>query len=134
MNKIQCLHTPISQKSDDTSKKYWCPTCGNRLFFRLDSEIAMLIHREDCRDKAIPVHTPLVTPEPTTWGESGGDEVITLHDSIFNVGSIPRWMVGDNVSAFVDHYSEHYWMAEHGKCLVRSDVIQAMNFLERTKK
>lgn len=78
---------------------------------------------------------PLATSEPTTWGESGGEEAITLHDSIFNVGSIPRWMVGDNVSAFVDNYPDHHWwMAEHGKCLVVGDVVIAINFLERSKK
>lgn len=71
----------------------------------------------------------------TTWGESGGDEAITMHDSILNVESIPRWMVGDNVSASVGKYTDHYWwMAEHGKCMVVGDVVAALNFLERSKK
>ena len=95
------------------------------------------LHRDTVstgRREAIPSFTPLAAPEMTTWGESGGDEAITLHDSIGNVGSIPRWMVGDNAWHFVDHYSEHYWMRQHGKRQVYGDVIQAMNFLERTKK
>lgn len=71
----------------------------------------------------------------TTWGESGGDEAITLHDVVTNVGTFCVWMVGDNASTFVDYYDgESYWMAEHGKCLVPGDVVQAINFLERSKK
>lgn len=74
------------------------------------------------------------TVETTTWGESGGDEAITLHDVVTNVGTFYVWMVGDNASTFVDHYDgESYWMAEHGKCMVPSDVVDAMNFLERSK-
>jgi hypothetical protein len=47
-------------------------------------------HHGVCDFKAIPVYRPLDVPEPTTWGESGGEEAIT-------------------------------------------DVVDAMNFLERSK-
>lgn len=86
-------------------------------------------HHGACDFKAIPVCTPLATPEPTTWGESGGDEAITLHDN----SATPSLMVGDNGHNFVANYRDIYWMAEHGKGLVEGDVVQAMNFLERSK-
>jgi hypothetical protein len=95
-------------------------------------------HHGVCDFRAIPVYRPLDVPEPTTWGESGGDEAITLHDVVTNVGTFYVRMVGDNVSTFVDHYDgddgESYWMAEHGRCLIPGDVVDAMNFLERSKK
>jgi hypothetical protein len=100
---------------------YWCTECE------------CIAEGKLCKDNAIPVVKPLATPEPTTWGESRGEETITLHDVVTNAGSVPRWTVGDNERDFVDSYSESYWMAEHGKCLVKGDIVQAMNFLERRK-
>jgi hypothetical protein len=72
---------------------------------------------------------PLATPEPTTWGESGGAEAITTHIN----SATPWWMVGDNDRAVVDRYSDLYWMRQHGKRQVYGDVVDAMNFLERSK-
>ena len=84
-----------------------------------------------CLEKLIPVHTPLAVPEETTWGESGGAEAITLH-----INSVtPWWMVGDNHRASFDHYADMYWIAEHGKSIVvEGDVVDAMNWLARSKK
>ena len=81
-------------------------------------------------EKEIPTFKPLDVPEPTTWGESGGEEAITLH-----INSVtPWWMVGDSFRAVVDRYLDLYWMRQHGKSQVYGDVVIGMNFLERSKK
>lgn len=71
---------------------------------------------------------PLATPEPTTWSESGGDEAITLHLN----GATPWWMLGDRNVRVVDNYHDAWWMT--GRTLRTGDVVEAMNFLERSKK
>ena len=112
---------------------YWCPMCGGleqtpNPFPWMPGQAW---HHGACDFRAIPVYTPLDVPEQTTWSESGGDEAITLHDVV----TFCVWMVGDNASTFVDHYDgESYWMAEHGECMIQGDVVDAMNFLERSKQ
>lgn len=117
-------------------KRYWCQTCGEITPTDLFGLADIVVHTKTCVSTSIPFVEPLAVPEPTTWGESGGDEAITLSDVVANVGTFHVWMVGDNASTFVDQYDdgESYWLAEHGECMVPGDVVQAMNFLERSKK
>lgn len=111
-------------------KRYWCQTCGEITPTDFLGLADVIVHTaDDCVSTSIPLVEPLATPEPTTWGESGGDEAITLHDN----SATPSLMVGDNGRNFVANYRDIYWMAEHGKGLVEGDVVQAINFLERSK-
>ena len=57
---------------------YWCPMCGDlpdvtNPFPWIEGKAW---HHGACDFKAIPVCTPLDVPEPTTWGESGGEEAV----------------------------------------------------------
>ncbi len=53
-----------------TSKKYWCPTCGEVTATDFLGIADMMQHRAGCRDKFIPVVEPLDVPEVTTLDES----------------------------------------------------------------
>lgn len=115
---------------------YWCPMCGDlpTTHNPFPWVPGQAWHHGACDFRAIPVCTPLDVPEPTTWGESGGEEAITLCNVVSNVGTFCVWMVGDNAGTFVAHYDgKSYWMAEHGKCMVPGDVVDAMKFLKRSK-
>jgi len=62
-----------------TTKKYWCPTCGDLETIQNFMGIGMAnVHRGDCTANAIPVVEPLAVPEVTTWGESGGVDAVCL--------------------------------------------------------
>ena len=112
---------------------YWCPMCGDlpTTHNPFPWVPGQAWHHGACDFRAIPVCTPLDVPEPTTWGESGGEEAITLHIN----SATPWWMVGENFRASVDNYRDMYWIAEHGKSIVvEGSIVDAMNWLERSKK
>lgn len=60
---------------------YWCPECGDLSTttnpFPWTPGTAWK-HAVDCAGPFmfIPVYEPLAVPEPTTWGESGGDVAV----------------------------------------------------------
>ena len=58
-------------------KRHWCPTCGEIIpsdFLGLADAIVHIA--DECVSTSIPLVEPLAVPEPTTWGESGGDEAV----------------------------------------------------------
>jgi len=59
-----------------SSKKYWCPTCGDLESFVFLGIANAIQHRSGCTLREIPVVEPLDVPEETTWGESGGAEAL----------------------------------------------------------
>lgn len=63
---------------------YWCPECGG--LKRMPTPFPWLggnawLHNGPCTARPIPVYEPLAVPEVTTWGESGGDEVVCISQS-----------------------------------------------------
>jgi hypothetical protein len=62
-----------------TTKKYWCPMCGDVPTTPTMGIALLVTHKADCIGfHAIPVVEPLDVPEETTWGESGGAEAGAL--------------------------------------------------------
>jgi hypothetical protein len=53
-----------------TSKKYWCPTCGDLESFVFLGIANAIQHRSGCTMREIPVVEPLDVPEETTLDES----------------------------------------------------------------
>lgn len=52
---------------------WWCPECGHT---EPERWTQTLCGETDRPTTAIPIYLPLPTPEPTTWGESGGDDAV----------------------------------------------------------
>ena len=62
-----------------TTRKYWCPMCGDVPAIPTMGIALLVTHKADCIGfHAIPVVEPLAVPEVTTWGESGGVDAVCL--------------------------------------------------------
>jgi len=106
------------------SKKYWCSTCGDLSSCDFAGITDLVPHQEHCQTlREIPSVEPLAVPEPTTWGESGGAEAVTLAGQVYEHGGND-----DKSTPYVVVYSERgdveYY--HQGKLL---DVTTAINYV-----
>jgi hypothetical protein len=110
-----------------TSKKYWCPTCGDLESHHWFGGVYIVSHKHPCESKReIPIVVPLDVPEVTTWGESGGAGEVCLDDGIHQMGRgrgkgrNERWALQRN-------HDPDRWFVAHGRHDFDADAVIAIN-------
>jgi hypothetical protein len=88
-----------------STRKYWCPTCGEQTATDFFGIADMMAHRAGCRAKFIPVVEPLDVPEVTTWD---CPEVVTVCDDVKGHTTLcsPDAVLLDDGYAWADHLSQ----------------------------
>ena len=114
-----------------TSKKYWCPTCGEVTATDFLGIADMMAHRAGCHAKFIPVVEPLDVPEVTTWGESGGAEAVCV--SQIESTSMVLWTIGDSMTRRADHWAGFWWMTGNGG-VENGDIVSAINYVAGVRR
>jgi hypothetical protein len=108
-----------------TSKKYWCPTCGDLESFVFLGIANAIQHRDGCTLREIPVVEHLAVPEVTTWGESGGADAVCCY---FEVDDAPYMMLvrGRRFGCIDDGAAA---VAGPRVCHDVPDIVEAINYV-----
>jgi hypothetical protein len=122
-----------------TTKKYWCPMCGDVPATPTMGIALLVTHKADCIGfHAIPVVEPLDVPEVTTWGESGGAEAVTCR----NAGWSTMTTVFHDEGRRWAYHEDGQWAiagsdvgADAGRvCCDVPDVVDAINYVAGSKR